>query len=396
MKKTVLARGGAGIVAAATLIGLVAGCSSESSDSSGSSSSRSGGAVPAGLRTVTVTITSGGCSAAHTSYDAGPLTFEITNKDATAVSELEVLSEDRILGERENMPPGFSGSFSVNLGPGAYTLYCPGATTEKSPLKITGKAAEAPNTDIHALLVSGAKGYKDFVVSQVSQLIDGVKNLDTAIKSGNLKDAQVAYINARPFYERIEPVAESFPAHDPAIDARIADVPNAKDWTGFHPIERALFQAQTIKGLTALSAGLITNAEKLQTLVNGLSGFQPTELANGAVELLNEAAKSKITGEEEAYSHIDLVDFAANVQGAQQAFAYLQDGLVKIDPALTATIKSAFANVTTVLNDYKDSSNPSGYKLYPQLTKADTRDIAQALQAVAEPLSRVSGKIVDA
>ena len=145
-----------------------------------------------------MTITSGGCSAAHTSYDAGPLTFEITNKDATAVSELEVLSEDRILGERENMPPGFSGSFSVNLGPGAYTLYCPGATTEKSPLKITGKAAEAPNTDIHALLVSGAKGYKDFVVSQVSQLIDGVENLDTAIKSGNLKDAQVAYINARP------------------------------------------------------------------------------------------------------------------------------------------------------------------------------------------------------
>ena len=40
----------------------------------------------------------------------GALTFKITNKDATAVSEVELLSGERIVGEKENLPPGFSGT----------------------------------------------------------------------------------------------------------------------------------------------------------------------------------------------------------------------------------------------------------------------------------------------
>ena len=39
-------------------------------------------------------------------------------------------------------------------------------------------------------------------------------------------------------------------------------------------------------------------------------------LVTGAVELLNEVSSSKVTGEEERYSHTDLYDFAANVEGA--------------------------------------------------------------------------------
>ena len=53
-----------------------------------------------------------------------------------------------------------------------------------------------------------------------------------ALRKGDLTAAQVAYAKARPFYERIEPVAESFTqgtvALDPAIDAREGDVPAAK------------------------------------------------------------------------------------------------------------------------------------------------------------------------
>ena len=44
------------------------------------------------------------------------------------------------------------------------------------------------------------------------------------------------------------------------------------------------------------------------------------QIANGANELLGEVSASKITGEEERYSHIDLVDFEANVEGAEAAF----------------------------------------------------------------------------
>ena len=66
-----------------------------------------------------------------------------------------------------------------------------------------------------------------------------VKELAAAIKAGDLAAAQAAYIKARPFYERIEPVAESFPDLDPAIDLRVGDVEAGTTWTGFHPIEQA-------------------------------------------------------------------------------------------------------------------------------------------------------------
>ena len=47
-------------------------------------------------------------------------------------------------------------------------------------------------------------------------------------------------------------------------------------------------------------------------------------MANGAKSLLDEVAKSKVTGEEERYSHIDLVDFAANVDGSKYAYTELR------------------------------------------------------------------------
>ena len=98
--------------------------------------------------------------------------------------------------------------------------------------------------------------------------------------------------------------------------------------------------------------------------------YQPAELANGAVELLDEVSKSKITGEEERYSHIDLLDFQANVEGSEQAFANLQPALAKIDSTLTDTISSRFAALDTLLDKYRDKSQPSGFVL---VHRADPR-----------------------
>ena len=63
--------------------------------------------------------------------------------------------------------------------------------------------------------------------------------------------------------------------------------------------------------------------------------YQPAELANGAVELLDEVAKRKITGEEEALlAHRPARLRRPTSKALQQAFAYLEPGLAKIDPAL--------------------------------------------------------------
>jgi iron uptake system component EfeO len=381
--------------AVAAAIGLTA-CSSSSSDGPSATATGSKPASASTSRVAKVTITAAsGCQVSSTSLPAGPLTFSITNQDATAVSEVELQSGERIVGEKENLPPGFSGTFAVNIDAGTYTLYCPGAKTENTALRVTGTASAPTGGSTDALLASGAKDYASYVTTQVGYLVSTTKSLDAALRGSNLAAAQAAYDKARPFYEKIEPVAESFTVGkdnlDANIDARFGDVPTSR-WEGFHRIEKGLFKNKSIKGLTTYGDGLVTNVDKLKRLTQGLT-YKPYELANGAQDLLDEVASSKITGEEERYSHIDLLDFQANDEGAEQAFADLQPALDKIDSGLAQTINTNFKALDTLVDTYRTASNPSGFDYYTVLTASDKRKLAAAVKAVQEPLSQVAGKV---
>lgn len=385
-------------VTAAVVAGGLAACGSSSSPGDQNTLPTGQSTAAGDARTANVTVTAAeGCKADRTEFAAGGITFKITNKDATAVSEIELLSGQRIVGEKENLPPGLSGEFAVQVGAGTYTLYCPGATPEKSAITVTGQAA-AGDQDVAALLKTATTNYAAYVNTQVGYLVAGVEKLNTALAGTDLTAAQNAYILARPFYEKIEPVAESFTigtdSLDADIDARANDVP-ASEWKGFHKIEKGLFADKSLAGLADLGTELVTNVKKLQTLTKDLT-YQATELANGAQELLDEVASGKITGEEERYSHIDVLDIAFNVEGAEQAFAQLQPALAKIDAALSQQIQTAFAALDKLVDTYRSKSEPSGFVLFTALTDADKRSLAATVKAVQEPLSKVASKVANA
>ena len=382
------------IVLAGLAVATVAGCSS----SAPAGPPPGGRDVNAGSGVATVTISaSEGCVADESAYRAGPLTFEITNRDATAVSEVELLSGQRIVGEKENVPPGFSGTFTVTVSAGSYTLYCPGADPERRTLTVTGRQSGTDDDTLAQLLADATKRYGSYVTTQVDALLVATRNLATALDGNSLAVAQRAYLAARPFYERIEPVAESFvvgaDSIDADIDAREGDVPAAK-WRGFHRIEKALFRARTLAGTTGLGTRLVADVHRLAKLTGPLT-FQPTELANGAQGLLDEVAASKITGEEERYSHIDVLDIANNVEGAQQAFADLEPAVARIDSELARTIESAFTALDSLVDSYRTHRNASGFVLYRALSRADKTGLAAAVKAVQEPLSRVAAKVAN-
>jgi iron uptake system component EfeO len=385
----------AAIVAAAVTLSA---CSSGKSDNGSAAIQDPSSSSTADPHAASVTITAAdGCKPDKTTFDAGGITFNITNKDATAVSEVELLDGERIVGEKENVPPPLGGSFAVKVDAGQYVLYCPGATDERTTLTVTGQASSA-NTSTAQLLQTATTGYSDYVSTQVGYLLQSTEVLAKSLHGTNLAAAQVAYKKSRPFYEKIEPVAESFTSGkdnlDADIDARAGDVPAAQ-WQGFHRIEKGLFAEKSLTGLATYGDGLVANVKKLQSLTTGLK-YQPTELANGAQELLDEVASSKITGEEERYSHIDLLDFANNDEGAEQAFAQLTPALKQIDPALTAEIQTNFDALDTLVDKYRSDTEPSGYVLYTSLTASDKRALAAAVKAVQEPLSQVSSKVANA
>ena len=146
-------------------------------------------------------------------------------------------------------------------------------------------------------------------------------------------------------------------------------------------------------GRTASSTGTGPVADKLLTDVKDLQAkvktveLAPEQIANGAVGLLDEVAKSKITGEEDRYSHTDLWDFAANVAGAREAIDVLAPTLRQKDPALLAKINGQFKDVLASLAKYQTAD---GYQDYSAVTDDQRRTMTTQVNALAESLSKVA------
>lgn len=348
------------------------------------------GTAAAGATTVNVTLTDDSCTPDPASVAAGPVNFKIKNASATKVTEAELLREDTIMGEKENLTPGLSGSFSLKLDAGTYQLYCPNAKTEKTAFTVTGTAASVSSDPaVSAALTDATTKYQQFVAAEVDKLIPATTTFTNAVRANDIEKAKATFAAARYHYEEVEPVAESFGDLDPDIDARIDDVDNPADWTGFHRIEKALWVDKSTKGMAPIATKLDQDVAKLKTLVATVQ-FQPAQLANGATELLNEVASSKITGEEDRYSHTDLSDFEANVTGGQEAFNLLQPALAKIDPTLSANVQQQFANVLDSIKPYKKGDT---YVDYSTVTEDQRKVLTQKVDALAEPLSQVAAKV---
>lgn len=227
--------------------------------------------------------------------------------------------------------------------------------------------------------------YRRYLAEQTGLLVDRTRAFVKALNYGNVEQAKRLYPTTRMPYEAVEPVAESFGTLDPDIDAREAEVP-AASFRGFHRIEKALWLDNTTKGVRSVAAKLLADIKRLQALVYTIK-LEPAQVANGANELLTEVSSSKITGEEERYSHTDLWDFNANVQGSQAAYDSVKPLLVQQDPQLAKEIDQRFAEVEEALRPYRRGD---GFVLYNELSEQDKRRLAQSIDALAEPISQVA------
>ncbi len=380
--------GAARLAGAIGLVAMLAACGSPAV--SAPSSPPGSPATGAGVTVVTITLTNAGCTPDRTSIAAGGVTFKAVNDGGDRVSEVEIVKDGKILGEKENLAPGLSGSFALELAAGDYLVACPGATVPETALHVTAGAAAGSASPIDAKLAAATTAYAAYVVDQVGQLVTTTKAFTDAVIAGDIPTAKALYGPARVFYERIEPVAESFGDLDPEIDERIDDAPLPADFTGFHRLEQALWEKGDLTDMAPIATKLQADVVKLQGLVANET-YQAAALANGAAELLDEIAASKVTGEEERYSHLDLLDFQANLDGARTAFELLEPALKDVDAALASSISARFADVQRALDVHRAGD---GFVLFSEVTAAQVRALAQAVDALAEPLSQVAAKLV--
>jgi len=230
--------------------------------------------------------------------------------------------------------------------------------------------------------------YRAWAIAECNDLVGSTRVFVDALAAGDIARAKTLYPTTRMPYERIEPIAEALGSLDPDIDGRDGDVP-ADQWRGFHRIERALWTGQERASINDYGKRLLEDVTLLRAKLDGVEITVPA-LALGAVELLNEVATSKITGEEERYSHTDLYDFAANVEGARKIFDMLEPTVRRRDAELATRTTESFQKLDTELGKYRRGS---GYALYTELSSTETRALAQAVDALADPLAKVAALV---
>ena len=308
-------------VAAAALAGLaLTSCQAKEPEKTDAGNS----ANPSLPAQITVDASDAACQLSGTEGGAGANTFVITN-NGTKVTEFYVYGEgERVMGEVENISPGLQRKLIVQLGePGTYQTACkPGMIGDgiRGDFNVTGDTVKI---DEAGKFKEASESYKRYVNSQTDALIAATQIFVDAVKKGDINAAKAQFPIARTYYERIEPVAESFPNDlDPRIDLREADLEPGQKWTGFHRLEKDLWVTGLQPDTNAMADQLMADVKELDTGVKAPTWtIDSTQIAGGAQGLLDEIASSKITGEEDIFSHTDLWDFKANVDGSQTAVA---------------------------------------------------------------------------
>ncbi|MEO3785772.1 iron uptake system protein EfeO [Actinocorallia sp. B10E7] len=345
-----------------------------------------GGSGSGDTGALTVTSTDTACQVSKTDLPAGKNTFKLVNNGSKVTEVYFYAPDGKIISEKENIGPGTNYEITVSLPAGDQQIVCkPGMVGDgiKQDIKVSGEVGE-----LDPRLAKAVADYRTYIDQQIADTVDKTGQFVAKVKAGDVEGAKELYAPSRFGWESVEPVAESFGDLDPKIDAREADLTDEEreNWTGWHRIEKALWVEKSTKGLDGIADQLMTDLKDLQDRVHTVD-ITPASMANGAKELLDEVATGKITGEEEAFSHTDLVDFKANVDGAFKVYELLKPVVQEKDAALAASLDEAFTDVFDALKKYeKDGS----YVSYDTVEEGERKQLTDVVNALGEPLSKLA------
>ena len=343
----------------------------------------------AGNETV-VTINAKSCEPNSITVPAGKNAFRIVNASDRAV-EWEILDGVLVVEERENIVPGLSQIINANLQPGDYAITCgllsnPRGTLHVTPTAESDAAAKARPSMV--AFIGPLSEYRVYLSTQSSALIRTVNDLQQAIDSGDLAQAQKAYAPARAAYQRIAPAAQRLSELDNAINAR-ADYYEKREqdagFGGFHRLEFGLFSQKSVDGLAPVVQKLQADIASLKQQLLAQS-IAPEQLASMVVRNTRSIAEVRSNGEEERYSHLDVNGFAANLEGTRKVVDLLRPLLTKTSGEVLKKIDTASTALDDQLLMLKTAD---GFKPYDQVSTEQRKQVADKAKALADALDGI-------
>ncbi|CRZ20906.1 iron uptake system protein EfeO [Kingella kingae] len=382
-------------LAIATLLALTA-CQPPAADKPAEpaqpASGATSGATAAAGGAVQVAINDTACEPMELTVPSGQVEFQIQNNSSRKL-EWEILNGVMVVDERENIAPGLRDKMTVTLLPGEYAMTCGLLNNPRGKLVVTDSGFKQAGGEADlAKLAEPLAAYKKYVQAEAVELVSKTEAFVAAIKAGKQDEAKAMFADVRTHYERIEPIAELFNELDPAIDAREDDFkqgPKDPEFTGFHRLEYALWVEKSVADVGAIADRLQDDVRKLKAEIDVLN-FPPSKVVGGAAVLIEEVAGSKISGEEDRYSHTDLSDFQANMDGAQKIVDLFRPQIAEKNQALLDKVDANLKQVNEVLAKYR---NGKGFQTYDKLSDADRKALQAPINTLAEDLAQLRGTL---
>lgn len=331
---------------------------------------------------ILVTVTDATCEPAELTVPAGKATFRIHNASERPL-EWEILDGVMVVAERENITPGLNATLTERLKAGTYDITCGLLSNPRGKLTVVAtaesEAAKAAPETRH--FIGPLSEYRVYLNRRASDLIDATETLAERITAGDVEGAKEAWLAARQPWRQMAPVS-----------GRIGDLANSMDplaaylekreqdtgFTGFHRIEYGLWQASSTEGLAPVATQLAADAATLKDRLKALS-LEPADLAGNAAALAERVA-DQATASQAPYSHADLAEFSADLDGIAKS-ALLVDPLVKdASPQASQALATALDGARATLDGFKVNDT---FPPYDQVDAVGRKKIADAFTTVA-------------
>jgi iron uptake system component EfeO len=317
--------------------------------------------------------------------------FTVTSKNAPSVNEVELRQADGyLLAEQPNLADGLLGGITADLSVGSYQIYCSGADQTTSTFTVSGTAS-SQTWKKNRNLVLAVHQYGTWVNQQLASLVSDTDSLAAALDAGDIPRAEALYVPAREDFESIEPECEGYGVLYPDIDGQIENFGSPKQFRGFHEIEESLWVGDTGDGQASYAARLQSDVRALRARAAGAT-YQPVQIGDFAVGQLEEASNYLVTGSEERYSNLELVDLKGTLAAVTEAVSLLQPTLGELDPTVLAALARALTGADTALAQLAQSPGAagSGYQSYTTVSPDQRQVLAEAVLAVVPPLSQAT------
>jgi len=248
-----------------------------------------------------------------------------------------------------------------------------------------GSDVGSPSTPTTGAAQAASHAYTAQVQASASAFVASVTALQADVARNDGTSARIDELAAQGHYDALRVLESGNSINASTLDQLDSDVPPGQSFGGLHAVERDLWVGGPLAADVAALAGQAPVAQFLLSRER----LGPEAIGLTAVDQLNWVVDTALPHSQELVSHLGLVDVAATLAAAQQAFGDIQPLAHLVDPTLTTSVAGQLATLAAGVGALGPPTTTPDTSVSPSARLA----LSQDLDATATTLARLTAEL---